>query len=204
VITSTDAENDAKASTNGAYFSDQLISGLAQGFDLYTSFAEARRIARQIYSLQDAWLDGDGDGQPNELADATVAASRGFNYPGTFDDPWPPYIFTVQKPGMIDNYGGEFRADVRDDGEVSQVWGLVYPPSYQAPPPGQELQPEVMPSFLFTDQGANHFAGKFTGFTEFGVYRIVVHAEDNEGLKARPLTIEVQVGSQLFLPLIVQ
>ena len=29
----------------------------------------------------------------------------------------------------------------------------------------------------------NHFAGEFTGFTEAGVYRIVVQAEDNEGLK---------------------
>ena len=89
---------------------------------------------------------------------------------------------------------------MRDDVKVRQVWGVVYPPSYQPPPTSQELLPEVLPTFLFTDLGNNQFAGKYTGFTEPGVYRIIIQAEDNEGLKARPVVIEVNAGSGAFLP----
>ncbi len=202
IITSTNADNDAKASKQGAYFSDHFLTGLAQGFNLYTSFFEARRIANQIYVFQEAWVEGDGDGRPNELEDAAVAASRGFNYPGTLDDPWPPHIFSVTPPTAIANFTGEVRADVRDDVKVSLVWGVVYPPDYTPPPADQELQPEVLPTFLLSDQGDNQFAGQYTGFTQAGVYRIILHAEDNDGLKARPLVIEVNAGSQVFLPII--
>lgn len=91
---------------------------------------------------------------------------------------------------------------MRDDVKVRLVWGVVYPPSYTPPPTGQELQPEVLPTFLFADLGENRFAGEFSGFTEAGVYRIVVQAEDNEGLKARPVVIEFNTGSQIFLPVV--
>ncbi len=202
VITSTTAEHDAKASAQGAYFSDHFLTGLAQGFNVYTSFFQAWRVANQVFAFQDAWVDGNGNSQPNELEDSAVASSRSFNYPGTFDDPWPPHIFTVQSPSAVINYTGELRADVRDDVKVRQVWGIVYPPSYQPPPTGQELQPEVLPTFLFSDLGNNQFAGQYTGFTEAGVYRVLVQAEDNEGLQARPMFIEVMAGSKLFLPLV--
>ncbi|MEZ4866390.1 MAG: C13 family peptidase [Caldilineaceae bacterium] len=204
IITSTDAANDAKASTNGAYFSDHFLTGLAQGYNLYASFFEARRVATQAYVFQDAWVEGDGDGHPNELEDAAVAAGRGFNYPGTFDDPWPPHIFRVDPPIAIANFTGEIRADVRDDVKVSQVWGVVYPPDYTPPSVSQQLQREVLPTFLLSDLGGNEFAGQYTGFTQPGRYRIVVQAEDNEGLKARPVVIEVNAGSRLFLPLVAQ
>lgn len=202
VVTSTTADADAKASYEGAYFSDHFLTGLAQGSNVYSSFFEARRVAKQIFALQEAWVDGDGDGQPNELEDAAAAASRGFNYPGTFDDPWPPHIFSGQGPTSLVNASGEIRADVRDDVKVRLVWGVVYPPDYVPPPAGQELQAEVLPTFLLADQGDNQFAGKYTGFTQAGVYRIIIHAEDNDGLAARPVVIEVDAGGRVYLPVV--
>jgi hypothetical protein len=202
IVTSTTAQADAKASYDGAYFSDHFLTSLAEGSNVYASFFEARRVAKQIFALQEAWVDGNGNGQPNELEDAAVAASRGFDYPGTFDDPWPPHIFSVQKPDAIANFTGNLRADVRDDVKVQLVWGVVYPPDYTPPPPGQQLQKETLPSILFTDQGNNQFVGQYTGFTQIGVYRIVVQATDNEGLQAGPVVIEVDSGHRLFLPLV--
>jgi len=44
------------------------------------------------------------------------------------------------------------------------------------------------------------------GFTEKGVYRFVIYAEDKDGLPARPYQVEVntQPGQAVYLPLIVK
>ncbi len=109
----------------------------------------------------------------------------------------------MQTPSSITNASGVIRADVRDDVKVSQVWAVVYPPDYVPPVTSQELQAETLPSFNLTATGAEDFyAGVYPGFTQAGVYRIVVQALDNNGLVATPRTIEVRVGSQLFLPMV--
>lgn len=202
VITSTTADADAKASYEGAYFSDHFLTGLAQGSNVYVSFFEARRVAKQLFVLQEAWVDGDGDGQPNELEDTALAASRGFHYPGSFDDPWPPHIFSVQPPASLVNASGVISAVVRDDVKVRLVWGVVYPPYYTPPPSGQEMQREVLPTFLLADQGNNQFVGHYTGFTQAGLYRVVIHAEDNAGLTARPVVLEIDANSRIYLPVV--
>ena len=97
---------------------------------------------------------------------------------------------------------GTIQAEVRDDKRVRRVWAVVYLPSYTAPADSEELVKEIMPTFVLRSQGQNSYAATYTGFNEKGVYRIVVYAEDDEGLEARPLAIEVSAGSQLFLPAI--
>jgi hypothetical protein len=203
VITSSNDESDAKASKDGAYFSDHLLTWLHQGYNLSVAFDEASSVARTIFSLQGAMLDADGDSVPNEFTDSNTAAKRSFAYAGTLGSEWPPHIFSVQPPAAISNFRGVLVADVRDNVQVRQVWAIVYPPDYTAPPTGQELQAETLPTFLLTplDNG-NRYAGEFTGFTQAGVYRIVVQAEDNDGLVARPVVIEVRTGRQVFLPLV--
>jgi hypothetical protein len=44
----------------------------------------------------------------------------------------------------------------------------------------------------------NQFADKYTGFTQAGVYRIIIHAEDNEGLAARPVVLEAMWEIEFF------
>ena len=204
VIASTNDVNDAKASKDGAYFSDHLLTWLHQGYNLLVAFDEAREVASTVFVLQQAMIDANGNGIPNELTDGAIAASRSFAYAGTFSsDDWPPHIFAVQMPAAINNFSGVIQADVRDNQQVRQVWAVVYPPDYTPPTTGQELQPEVLPTFLLTpvDNGSL-YAGEFTGFTQTGLYRIVVQAEDADGLVARPVVIEVSAGSKLFLPLV--
>lgn len=65
---------------------------------------------------------------------------------------------------------------MRDNQQVRQVgqWSIRLA-DYTPPTTGQELQPEVLPTFLLTpvDNGSL-YAGEFTGFTQTGLYRIVV------------------------------
>ncbi|MEZ4866230.1 MAG: C13 family peptidase [Caldilineaceae bacterium] len=205
VITSTNATFDAKASKDGAYFSDYFLTRLAQGYNLAASFGEAQQVAQLAYSPQEAWLDADGDSVANEFNDATLAAQRGFAYADTLGELWQPHIFSVQPPTDITNFSGVVTADVRDDKKVSQVWGIVYPPNYTPPATEQELQVELLPNFILTaSDDENGYAGVYTGFNQPGIYRIVIQAEDSDGLRAHPVVIEVNNGSQVFLPLIMQ
>jgi len=48
--------------------------------------------------------------------------------------------------------------------------------------------------------GDGWFAATYTGFDEIGLYRVVVYAEDNDRLEARPVAAEVRTGWQMFLP----
>jgi len=208
VLTSSNASNDAKASKEGAYFSDHLLTRLQQGYNLSVSFAEARAAAKEVYSLQDAWLDGDGDGIANEFDDATAAAQRGFAYAGTLPgDEWPPHIFSVAPQAAVNNGAVLLRADVRDDARVRQVWVVIYPPDYTPPRTSQELQKEVLTTTLFTRvDNDNHWEAKIIGLQQRGVYRLLVHAEDEAGLVARPVWVEVNTGvdSTVYLPMVMK
>ncbi|MEZ4867554.1 MAG: C13 family peptidase [Caldilineaceae bacterium] len=206
IITSTNAQYDAKASKDGAYFSDHFLTWLHQGYNLSASFLEASTVAKRIFTLQTAWIDANGNGIANEFEDAALAAQRSFAYEGTLGgDDWPPYIFAANQNGSIDNASGEIRVDVRDNVKVRTVWAVIYPPDYTPPDTQQELQAESLPTILLaTTNNGDIYSGIYPGFTQNGIYRIVVHAEDNDGLVAHPVEIEVNVGNKVYLPLVIR
>jgi len=206
VITSTSADNLAYASATGAYFSDHLLTGLQQGQTLAQSFLDAQVAVRRIVSLQDPWLDSDGDGKPNELEDRNIAAARGFGIGALSTDDanenWPPFIKSASAPTTINNRRGIISAEVRDDKGVDQVWAVIYPPSYTPPQNADELTPETLPTIVLQPQGNNRYAAEYPGFDENGLYRIVIQAKDDRLFTARPLAITVNTGTRLFLPLV--
>jgi hypothetical protein len=203
VIASTDAIASAYASPDGAWFSDAFLDALARDMSLAEAFDEGANTARQANPAQIAWLDGDGDGIPNEQADYQAAAFRGFAFAGTFaDDKWPPYVkqFEVRN---LDRGQGEIWAEVRDDLDVSGVWAVVYPPSYTPPTSGDALIPSPLPVALFS-QGNDQYGVLYTSFDEIGEYRVVIYAQDNEGLQARPKEVLVRTGWPVYLPLVIR
>jgi len=208
VLTSTNADNDAKASKEGAYFSDHLLTWLQQGFNLSASFFEARSAAKNVYSLQDAWLDSNGNGLANEFEDAALAAQRSFAYAGSLPgDEWPPHIFQAAAVTTGQDQTVRLRVDVRDDAGVRQVWAVVYAPGYTPPAANQVLQPEVLPTFLFTRvDNDNHWEAEIPGLTKSGRYQFFIHADDDQGLVARPVVVEVNTAgnndAKVFLPLV--
>lgn len=208
VIASTGAQQLAWASDDGAIFSDHFLAALSQGQSLLGSFESARAAVQIAYPAQTPWLEDEGDGQANEANEGLEAARRGFTIAGTFgDELWQPYIVQGNVPTDISGGEGQIWAQVRDDQNVRRVWAVIYPPSYQPPTEREELvqEEEVVPTLFLRDQGNNQYAATFTGFDEPGTYRIVIYAEDDGGIEARPLSFSVQTGGQqLYLPIMIR
>jgi hypothetical protein len=205
VIASTGAHNVAWASDDGAVFSDHFLNALAEGQSLYSGFQTARWAVQASHRDQTPWIDDDGDGVPNEGDDGGEAARRGFTFAGTLGgEEWPPYVVQSLGPADIEDGEGVIQAEVRDDEGVRRVWAVVYPPSYEPPETSDELVREALPTMVLLNQGNGWYAATYTGFDEAGAYRVVIHAEDEDGLEARPLTIEVQAGWSVYLPLVLR
>ena len=81
ILASTSAGGLAYASTTGAVFSDALLDALNPGINLADAFEQARFAAMLLHPDQTPWLDGNGDGIPNEIAD-TQAAAQHVLFPG--------------------------------------------------------------------------------------------------------------------------
>jgi hypothetical protein len=203
VIASTGAYALAYATDEGAAFSDPFLQALALDLSLYASFQEARWAVQEAHPDQTPWLDDDGDGVPNEGEEGEEAARRGFAYAGTFGDVWPPYVVWAEI-GEIQHGTGDITAEVRDDVGVSEVWAVIYPPSYQPPDPAttEELVLESLTTVPLSDtNGDGVYSAVYDGFDETGAYRVVVYAVDGEGLVGRPKGAEVH---RLYLPLVVR
>jgi len=76
IITATAADAVAFASATGAVFSDEFLTRLGPHISLQTAFILARQVVVASHSSQQPWLDADGNGIPNQLADEEIAAQR--------------------------------------------------------------------------------------------------------------------------------
>lgn len=204
VITSADARTNAFVSERGARFSDSFANALGLNSSLYDSFQAARWAVKVATGdAQTPWLDDNGNGIPNESSDGLEAQRRGFTFTGTLaGEEWPPYIVEASGPPALEAGAGVIRARVLDnptDG-VRRVWAVIYPPSYSPPAPTSGLVRETLPTIVLLDQGNGWYAAAYPGFTERGAYRVVIYAEDGEGLEARPVAVLVHTGLPLYLP----
>ncbi len=209
VMTSTNDSKLAWASPLGAQFSDHLIEALGRKSSLYTSFQRAQAAAQTFHAEQTAWLDGNGNSIPNEADDYAVAAQRGFDIANTLsDDVWPPFIDQVTGPTTVEGGQGLLRARVSDDKGVKHVWAAIYPPSYTPPSAGDALVRDeddlAIARIKLDPRSDGDYTGLYTGFQTAGTYRIVIYAEDGDGLTAQPVVLEVTSGDQVFLPIVVR
>lgn len=212
IITSAPANGQAFASQQGALFSDLFFAQIAQGSSLYTSFQVASQNTKRLYLQQIAWLDDDGDGIANAPGEGQEAQRRGFAFAGSFaDNAWPPFIAQAQLVDEIVNGRGVLQARIlADDSNPPQTaWAIIYPPDYKEPAPDPEhvdMVPEPAPLPLIS-RGNNLWSAATSGFTQPGVYRVVVHAQSQDGLFAQPLPFDVLVPApaspqQIYLPLV--
>ena len=203
VIASTGAYQLAYASQQGATFSDAFITALGQGMNLNSSFAEAQWAVQQAHPTQIPWLDDDGDGVPNGDGDGDVAAQRGFAVSFGVGD-WPPYIARA----VVNQATGRIEAEVRiEEGKViSEVYALLYAPSYEPPETSEDLELEDVPRVTLTDPDGDGLYTATTGeFVEQGAYRVVVYAVDTTGMNARPeQAFGAGQGCKVYLPLVLR
>ncbi|MCX6047641.1 MAG: SMP-30/gluconolactonase/LRE family protein [Chloroflexi bacterium] len=209
VMTSTSDGKLAWASSTGAHFSDYLIEALARKSSLYTSFQRAQSAAESYHPEQVAWLDGNGNGVPNEADDYAVAAQRGFDAAGTLGEVWPPFITETAGPASVTGGQGLLSARVSDDKLVKFVWAAIYPPNYVSPNNSEALvrdEDDLTVAKIKLDlRSDGTYSSLYTGFQLAGAYRVVFYAEDDEGLEAQPVTLRVNLGpQQIFLPFVVR
>jgi len=202
VISSTNANNIAFASADGAQFSDLFLTSLSQDYGVCMSFRNAQDSVERLSSIQEPWIDANGNRIPNEAADCEAANLQNPTSGLLPDDSWAPYIVMVQGPERVTDQKGVIGAQVRDNKAVARVWAVVYPPSYVSPTDGQELVPEDLPSFDLVAQGNEMYTAEYTHFDELGSYRIAIYAKDESGLKTGPYILEAQNGEQVYLPII--
>jgi hypothetical protein len=199
VVTTTDRNNNAYASAQGAYFSDAFFSCIAASNDLKTCFNQAKAAVATTGNHQTPWLDDNGDGLSNPH-DGTIAQNR---YVARFFGASPPQI--VDADVSVEGGAGTLTARVeRVAEEIELVWAAVYAPSFQEPtfttlelgvPLLQlEADPEVEGLYRASYPG---------GFTEEGRYRVVFYAEDRSEAYAQPRLVTVG-GCQVYLPLIMK
>jgi hypothetical protein len=183
-------------------FSDYFISALAQGQDFSSSFQMAHDATSTANTDQTPWIDANGNGIPNEEADYI---------PGTHtvvqptEERWPPYIKDVTLVDTVQNERGQIQASIEDDQAVQQVWAEIYAPSYTPPPSSSELVRPTVPSIVLNKQTGTQYQGVYDSFDEAGTYRVVLHAIDNEDLRAQPVELQITVRQQrttLYLPLV--
>jgi hypothetical protein len=204
IITSSGAQAVAYASQDGAVFSDAFLSGLDQGMSLQGAFDEAKGAAHLAHPDQTSWLDDDGDASPNTAQDGQEAARRGFAFAGTLAEVgWAPYVVEAEIRNLDLAHGeGEIWAQVVDDEQrVHHAWAVVYPPSYRPVESSEELVDEPV-AYQLLDRGSDWRAITYNKFDEVGEYRIVVYAEDDGGLLARPKLVTVRTGWSVYLPLV--
>ncbi|MEM7535569.1 MAG: hypothetical protein AAF639_25560 [Chloroflexota bacterium] len=207
VISSADADYDAHTSREGAYFTDSLIIKLGQNYNLAEAFDAATGVVDILFPSQNPWLDADGDGIHNEDEDRAIAATRRFHAPDTEPNNWPPLIAAAHPPDIIVNQRGRLRANVLDDHGVADVWAVIYPPDYSIPPVDGEFNIQEQDIVRLQQTAGTridgNYAGEYDGFSQTGVYRIIIHAQDDEGLQAQPVVVDVtvtDVSYQMFLP----
>jgi nitrous oxidase accessory protein NosD len=204
IISSTNVQNVAFASANGAQFSDRFLTSLREGYSLVNSFWDAERAVRRLHALQEPWIDTNGNGIPNESEDGSDPQP---NNPGVDQlpaDTWAPYIVTARGPIAIVNGKGLIQVEVRDNKGVKRVWAAIYPPSYVSPTSSDELVAEDLPALEFMAQGNHQFSAEYTQFHESGTYRIALYAEDISSLKARLYVLEVFTGRPIYMPSIMR
>ena len=208
IVAATSAYAPSYASQNGAVFADALLTALEQRQSLKAAFdagqwAVSERSAIRL--VQTPWLNGDGNNIPNEAADNRAAETRGFALSGSFpDDNWAPEIeqAEVRNLNTATGLGTIWAAAVDDSRQVKQVWAVVYPPSY-TPGSGEELIKEPEPVGL-VKAATLPFGAEYSSayvFSETGMYRVVLYAEDDAGLVSQAREVHVG-GYAVYLPLV--
>lgn len=120
------------------------------------------------------------------------------------EESWPSLIRNATGPANIERNRGVIEATVLDDVNVDDVWAVIYSPNHVSPNDGEEMAQEtgVLSTIVLQRKRNDRYAAEYPGFDERGVYRIVIYAEDEEGLLARPVSIDVDNRREFFLPLL--
>ncbi len=157
-------------------FSEYFLSDILSGFDLRTSFNQARDAIRQASGRlrQGAQLDDNGDGLANK-ADGAVAQAQ---YIGTafITGSESPMIEAVTPDALLAGTNSLvlWASGVTDADGISNVWCTITPPDYD----GTGDLPQTN---LAWNDDSQRYEAVWNGFTTYGTYALSFYAMDSRG-----------------------
>lgn len=199
VIASTGRNNNAYASTEGAYFSDAFFSCVVGSGSLKTCYDQAKAAVALTGNDQTPWLDDNGDGLSSPI-DGSIAQNR---YIASAFGSFQPEIQSASVD-VVDGSGTLTASVEQGAEEIDMVWAAVYSPSFQEPVSTTlnlgvpvvllEADPDVEGSYTATYPG---------GFTEEGPYRVIFYAQDLAGTHAPPKLV-TPGETRIYLPVVLK
>lgn len=212
IITATGAGNDSypyQKGKGGAYFSDEFFRNLAQNYDVWSSYLEAASFASTKNSNQTPWIDGDGDGEPYPQDNDDEGAGRflGLGQVSLSGRNQAPHIVAPQIG--LSTLGDILRISVKvldERPSANRVWVEIRKPS--TPPP--QIPPGSISPITFAETINMTYMETIDSFEmdiifdELGRYEFVFHAEDSLGQRSKPVISYVDVGKNVYLPVIVR
>lgn len=196
-MTSASDKEPAYFVTQGTVsFSDYFWTRIFNGDDIQKAFAFARKAMRDPLKYQDAFLDGNGDGSPNDPEDEDSARNMYIGN-GTAVSADAPIIETVSFEETPDKNSGLLYADgVSDSDDVARVWAVIRDPNDT---PGTGTDPiNELPSSELRPVSQTRYENTYNKFDKEGTYRVAVYARDGKGNTSSPKEITVSVNSPLI------
>jgi alpha-tubulin suppressor-like RCC1 family protein len=175
------------------YFSEALWSSLDANLSLKDAFDTAKQAsARATAQDQIAWLDDNGDGNPNTAQDGLVSETRGLI--GSTTTGGRPFLSWT----LVNTTTGALIVSAQAaNGASSVIVEVAKPNSSQTIIPGQiSLTPHDYVPLVAVGNG--QWIGSYSGFSTPGIYRLLAYGFDSDGSPALPVEITVQVGATLI------
>ncbi len=187
VMTSATADEKSKLLNDGSLsFSYQFWASIFDNADLIRSF---NRGYDMMHESQTAWLDANGDGNPNQSNDMIADNIIGRGYKSA------PGIPLITSASPIQDIGSSATtallwATLDSLNPVSRVWAVMVPPDYDRS--SADTAMTELPSVqLAWSESNSRWENSWDGFTANGPYMISFFAEDNQGSISLPYATRV-------------
>ena len=190
VITSAKADEAAWFMNQGVNsFSYQFWASTWLKGSLYDAFVDAKNM---MAFDQTALLDADGDGVASTKEDMAIAGPIPIGR-GRSAASLPPSIMAVSDDQTINGPAQvTLWADLGTDAlaTIDTVWAVVVPPDLGDS--ATDIPVTDLTSVDLTDtDGDGKYEGQYSGFTQNGVYQVIVYAKDKDDLYSLPASFSV-------------
>ena len=194
IITSTGNYVARYESEGRQSFSQYLLNGLSQGYNLKHCFYETIEAMHPQYIFK---------GQIPQLVDGNNDKTAETSYIGgsfLIGDLLPEIISHTLSQTIS---AGAFNlfADISDIEGINRVWVSIMPPNFHLPETAQNFETPVinLPTIDLQDTGNGHYAGEYLDFIINGIYRVTLYCEDSFGnVVSKEILLNVMDGKTII------
>jgi hypothetical protein len=205
IITSTSDKCRAfvDGSGGGAAFSNVFLSQMGASVNLKEAFEAGEEAVKALKDIQcggyqEPWMDDNADRQydDHDGAKARLRVLGSASLGGAIE------IDAVGRTPVVDG-GATITATVYGEG-LDWVWAQIIPPS-AATDEDDTLVPIEGTKVILEDPDGDHvYSTYYGGFTEVGVYQVVIYARDKDEYQAVPRHLELSTGQRIYLPVVLR